>query len=71
MAEDDTDPVLGGAAFGLGFYALAHGVLGPILGVKKPEWRQEGSVVGMHLLNHLAFGIVTALFARRGAREWG
>lgn len=67
-SDEDTNPVLGGVLFGLSFYALAHWITGPLLGVKKPEWTNDGKTIGMHSLNHIGFGLVTAFAANAAAR---
>lgn len=67
-SDEDTDPVIGGVLFGLAFYAVAHWIAGPLLGVKKPEWTSDGKTIGMHTLNHVGFGLVTALAAKGAAR---
>ncbi|WP_156679259.1 hypothetical protein [Sphingomonas profundi] len=67
--NEDTDPLVGGVLFGLSFYALAHWLAGPLLGVKAPEWTQGGKTIGMHTVNHVAFGLVTALAARAATRS--
>lgn len=63
-----TNPVVGGILFGLAFYGVAHWLTGPALGVKAPEWAQDGKVIGMHTINHVGFGVITALAAWTGAR---
>ena len=45
-----------------------HWITGPLLGVKRPEWTQGGETIGMHTINHVVFGLVTALSARAAAR---
>ena len=62
--DEDTNPVVGGVLFGLSFYALAHWLTGPLLGVKPPEWRSDHKTIGMHTANHVLFGLVTAFGAR-------
>jgi hypothetical protein len=67
---DEKTPVLaGGIGFGLAFYAVAHWLVGPLLGLKRPEWQSGRSTIGMHALNHIGFGLVTALGARTLARN--
>ena len=57
-----------GIGFGLAFYVTMHWLLGPLLGVKQPEWRSGKGVIGMHALNHVLFGIATAAGARAAGR---
>lgn len=68
VTDEDTNPIVGGVLFGLSFYALAHWLTGPALGVKAPEWTQGGKTIGMHTINHIMFGLVTAFGARAAAR---
>ena len=56
--------LVSGIGFGLAFYAAAHWIVGPLLGLKAPEWRAGSKTIGMHALNHVGFGIATALGAR-------
>lgn len=66
---DEDAPVLAsGIGFGLAFYAVAHWIVGPLLGLKQPEWRSDGKTIAMHTLNHVGFGLVTALGARAASR---
>jgi hypothetical protein len=62
--DDDAGTVPSGIAFGLAFYAFAHWIAGPALGIKQPEWRSDPATLGMHAANHLAFGLATAAGAR-------
>ena len=65
--DEDAPVVLSGLGFSAAFYALAHGVTGPVLGVKAPEWRQEPATVRKHLMVHAVFGLLIAAGARAGA----
>lgn len=56
-----------GAAFGLGFYALAYGVIGPALGVVKAPWQDTPASVAQRAGIHALFGVVTAVVAGRVA----
>ncbi len=58
-----------GVGFGLAFYAVAHWIVGPLLGVKQPEWRGGAGTIGMHGANHLLFGMATAAGARFARRR--
>lgn len=58
-----------GIAFGLAFYAAAHWITGPVLGVKAPEWNSDAATIGMHTLNHVMFGLITAAAAKVAARD--
>jgi hypothetical protein len=69
VSDETTNPVLGGVLFGLAFYGVAHWLTGPALGVKTPEWTQGGKTIGMHAVNHVGFGLMTALAARIAARN--
>ena len=66
--DEDADVVPSGIAFGLAAYAAMHWIVGPLLGVKKPEWRSDAGTIGMHALNHVAFGIATAAGVRIAAK---
>ncbi len=62
---DEDASVLGsGLVFGAAFYAAMHWITGPLLGVKPPEWQADAKTIGLHSVNHLGFGILTALGAR-------
>jgi len=67
--DEETAPLPAGAAFGLAFYVAAQWVTGPALGLKPPEWRSDPATIGMHTVNHLVFGLATALAARAAARR--
>lgn len=62
--EDDARVVPSGIGFGLAFYAAMHWIAGPLLGLKKPEWRADKGTIAMHTANHVAFGLVTAVGAK-------
>lgn len=66
--NEDTPVLRGGLGFGLAFYAIAHWVVGPMLGVKQPEWRTPPGGIGLHALNHVLFGLATAAGAWLGDR---
>lgn len=66
--DEDAGVVPSGIAFGLAFYAAMHWITGPLLGVKKPEWQSDASTIGMHTLNHVAFGLATAFGAKAASR---
>lgn len=67
--DEDGDVLSSGLLFGLSFYAAMHWLVGPLLGLKKPEWQADTSTIGLHAANHLAFGVVTAAAARLFARR--
>jgi hypothetical protein len=68
-ATDDEAGVLpSGIAFGPAFYGVAHWLTGPLLGVKQPEWRSEAKTIGMHAVDHVAFGLATAAGAKLAMR---
>ena len=54
-----------GLLLGLGFYAVGYGLLGPLLGLTRPLWRQRPGAVGRGILMNAAFGAVTGLVADR------
>jgi len=62
--DDDAHVIPSGITFGLAFYAAAHWITGPALGVKPPEWRADKAMLGMHTMNHVAFGLITAAAAK-------
>lgn len=66
--DEDAGVIPSGVAFGLAFYAAMHWITGPLLGVKQPEWQADKGTIGMHTLNHVAFGLVTALGAKAASR---
>ena len=57
-----------GLLLGLGFYPIAFGLLGPLLGLTRPPWRERAGAVGRNLLMHAVFGAVTGLVADRVER---
>lgn len=67
-SREEARVVPSGLAFGLAFYAAAHWVFGPLLGLKPPEWQGDGKTIGMHAANHLAFGLATAAGTRLAAK---
>jgi hypothetical protein len=67
--DEDANVASSGILFGLSFYAAMHWILGPLLGVKKPEWQTDAPTIGMHTLNHVMFGLVTAGAARLFSRH--
>ena len=62
--DKDDGVISSGVKFGLAFYVLAHWVTGPLLGIKLPEWQSAPKVIGMHTVNHVVFGLVTAIAAK-------
>lgn len=62
---DGASPVLGGMVFGLGFHALAYGLLGPALGVTPAPWRDSAANQVQHAALHAMFGVATALVTDR------
>lgn len=62
--DDDVAVVPSGIGFGLAFYGVMHWLAGPLLGLKPPEWRSDKGTIAMHMINHVGFGIVTAIGAR-------
>ncbi len=66
--EEDAGVLSSGIGFGLAFYAAAHWITGPALSVKLPEWKSDPSTIGMHTMNHVLFGLVTAAAAKAASR---
>ena len=62
--DEETGVFVSGIGFGLAFYAAMHWITGPLLGVKKPEWRAGAGTIGVHALNHVLFGLATAAGAK-------
>ena len=58
-----------GLLLGLGFYPMAFALLGPLLGLTRPPWRERPGKVGQNILMHAAFGAVTGLVADRVERR--
>ena len=58
-------PLAAGLAFGVGFWALAYGAVGPSLGVTPKPWRDSPSSLAQHAMLHALFGVATALAAER------
>jgi hypothetical protein len=66
--NEDAPVVASGIGFGLAFYAVAHWITGPLLGLKRPEWQSDAKTIAMHTMNHIGFGLITALGARTASR---
>lgn len=64
-----TSPAAAGTAFGAGFYALAFGLVGPLLGLTPKLQDDTRSSIVQHGSIHLLFGIATATIADRLARK--
>lgn len=56
-----TPPVLAGALYGAGLYALAIGGVAPLLGITQGEQNAPAPVVAQRLGMHILYGVVTAL----------
>lgn len=69
VQQEEPPTVPAGIAFGLGFYALCYGLVGPALGVTPPPWRESRSNLVKRGLNHALFGLVTGLVAKGVARR--
>jgi hypothetical protein len=69
LKRDGTSPVAAGLAFGLGFHALAYGLVGPALGVAPRPWRDGAGSLVQHGLLHALFGAVTGVAADRFAER--
>ena len=57
-----------GLLLGLGFYPIAFGVAGPLLGITEKPWEAEPRLLGQRAAFHAVFGIVTALVAKQLTR---
>jgi len=66
--DKDASVVKSGIGFGLAFYTVAHWIAGPLLGLKRPEWQSHVKIIVMHTINHVGFGLITALGARTASR---
>ncbi len=64
-----TTPPKAGLLLGLGSYPLAFGLLGPLLGLTRPPWRERPSKVGQNILMHAVFGAVTGFVGDRIERQ--
>ncbi len=60
----DARMVPSGIGFGLAFYAAMHWIVGPVFGLKKPEWQSDPKIIAIHTLDHIGFGLVTAAGAK-------
>lgn len=67
--DEDADVLSSGLLFGLSFYGAMHWIAGPLLGVKKPEWQAGRETIGMHAMNHILFGLITASAAKLASRR--
>lgn len=63
------DAALRGLAFGLGFHALAFGVVAPAAGLAPPVWRDDPRNQALHIGLHALFGVVTGVAAARLAKR--
>ncbi len=66
--DEDAPVVASGLAFGAAFYVACHWIAGPLLGLKRPEWREPPAAVAQHLVVHAVYGLLIASGARVGAR---
>ena len=71
LKPDRTAPVPAGLAFGLSFWALAYGGVGPALDLTPAPRREPAGGHAQHLLLHAVFGMATALVADRILRRRG
>lgn len=58
-----------GMVFGLGFYALAWGAVGPSLAITEKPGETPATLLARRAMVHILFGVVTALVAERIARR--
>jgi hypothetical protein len=59
----------GGAAFGLGVWLGAFGLVVPALGIARPVWRSRAGENGVNVLAHVVWGTVTALVIDQLSRQ--
>ncbi|MBA3596304.1 MAG: SDR family NAD(P)-dependent oxidoreductase [Methylibium sp.] len=62
-------PAVSGAAFGIAFFPIAYGVVGPLLGLTRNPAHERSMTMVRRAVVHGVFGIVTALVADRAARR--
>ncbi len=62
-------PVPAGLLLGLGFYPLAFGVTGPLLGITEKPWDTPPRFIAQRGVLHAVFGVVTALVTKGVARR--
>ncbi len=61
--------VLNGLVFGMAFYALAHAIVGPILGLTPFIWAVPPSLLWLGCIINGFFGLCTAFFAYQFTRN--
>lgn len=66
---DNVSPAVAGTVFGLGFWALAYGLVGPALRVTPKPQDDTPASLAQHGLLHVLFGVTTAVVADRVARR--
>ena len=69
LKRDGTSPVAAGLAFGLGFHALAYGLVGPPLRAASKPWPDGAGSLVRHGLLHALFGAVAGLAAGRSGKR--
>lgn len=69
LTPEDASAVVSGSMFGGVFYGLAYGLIGPVMQVSPPLWRDSKSSIVQHSLIHLGFGVLTAVIAKQAARR--
>ncbi len=57
-----------GLLLGLGFYPIAFGVAGPLLGITEKPWEAQPRLLGQRAAFHAMFGVVTAPATKQLAR---
>lgn len=57
-----------GLLLGLGFYPMAWGAAGPLLGVTEKPWEAPPRYLAQRGLSHAVFGVVTALATKQFVR---
>jgi hypothetical protein len=65
----DRSVVLNGLMFGMAFFAPAHAVVGPILGLTPPIWRVPPQLFLLGYVINGFFGLCTAFFAHQFDRD--
>ncbi len=69
VVSADEPPLLAGAGFGAGFYAIAYGILAPMLGLRPAIWKDVLTNVAQRGFFHLLFGILVAWMTPTIARR--
>ena len=54
-------PIVAGAVFGAGLYAVNIGAIALLIGLTRGEWNEAPAMAGQRLAMHVFFGVATAL----------